>query len=159
MDRRERQSYLEKLRQPHMGYRVAEGGAWLWSFSVDPLQDVIDAPSGPAVEICELLGIPFARLRFALPDEMLSWDMPVALGRMYGMSRSGWETAAADLKEKLPSFFGSFRRSRSARMSQMDPAVAEEMERARQAMITMEEFVGTAVRALRLDIPSLLACA
>ena len=141
MDRRERRLYLERLRQPHMGYRVAEDGAWLWSFSVDPMRDIIDAPVGPAVEICELLGIPFARLRFALPDEMLSWDMSVALGRTYGMSRSGWEMAAADLKEKLPSFFGSLRRARSVRMSQLDPAVVEEMERARQAMITMEEFV------------------
>ena len=99
MDRRERRLYLERLRQPHMGYRVAKNGAWLWSFSVDPMRDVIDAPKGPAVEICELLGIPFARLRFALPDEMLSWDMPVALGRMHGMSRSGLENTAADLKD------------------------------------------------------------
>ena len=141
MDRRERGLYLEKLRQPHMGYHVAEGGAWLWSFSVEPLRDIIDAPNGPAVEICELLGIPFARLRFALPDEMLSWGMSVALGRTYGMSKSGWENTAEELKEKLPSLFGSLRRSRSRRLSQLDPAVVGEMERARQAMVTMEEFV------------------
>jgi hypothetical protein len=159
MDRRERRSYLERLRQPHMGYRVAEGGAWLWSFSVEPMRDIIDAPVGPAVEICELLGIPFARLRYALPDEMLSWDMPVALGRTYGMSRSGWETTAADLKEKLPSFFGSLRRSRSARLSQMDPAVAAAAERARQAMITMEEFVGTAVVLAFLQVAALMPVA
>jgi hypothetical protein len=72
--------YLEKLQQPHMGYRVAEGGAWLWSFSVEPMHDVIDAPTGPAVEICELLGIPFARLRYALPDEMLTTPLAAALG-------------------------------------------------------------------------------
>ena len=159
MDRRERQSYLERLRQPHLGYRVAEGGAWLWSFSVDPMHDIIDAPTGPAVEICEMLGIPFARLRFALPDEMLSWDMPVALGRMYGLSRSGWETMAADLKEKLPSLFGSLRRTRRVRMSQLDPAVVEEMERTRQAMITMEEFVGTAVVLAFLQVAALMPVA
>ena len=159
MDRRERRTYLEKLRQPHLGYRVAEGGAWLWSFSVDPMHDIIDAPTGPAVEICELLGIPFARLRFALPDEMLSWDMSFALGRMYGMSRSGWESAAADLKEKLPSLFGSFRRSRSRRISQLDPAVAKDMERARQAMITMEEFVGTAILLAFLQVAALMPVA
>ena len=159
MDRRERQSYLDRLRQPQMGYREAEGGAWLWSFSMDPMRDIIHAPTGPAVEICGLLGIPFARLRFALPDEMLSWDLSTALGRTHGMSRSGWETAAADLKEKLPSFFGSFRRSRSVRMSQLDPAVAKEMERARQAMITTEEFVGTAVVLAFLQVASLMPVA
>ena len=157
LDRRERQTFLEKLQQPHMGYRVTDGGAWLWSFCVDPMHDVIDAPSGPAVDICELLGIPFARLRYALPDEMLSWDMPVALGRTYGMSRSGWETTAADLKEKLPSFFGSFRRSR--RISQMNPAVAEEMERARQNMISMEEFIGTAIVLAFLQVAELMPVA
>jgi hypothetical protein len=108
------------------------------------------------VVICELLGIPFARLRYALPDEMLSWDMPAALGRTYGMSRKGWESTAADLKEKLPSFFGSMRRSRSRRLSQMDPAVAAKAERARQAMETMEEFVGTAVRAAEMDVAARL---
>ena len=159
MDRRERQIYVEKLRQPHMGYRVADDGAWLWSFSVDTMHDIIDTPTGPAVEICELLGIPFARLRFALPDEMLSWDMPVALGRMYGLSRAGWETMAADLKEKLPSLFGSFRRPRRVRMSQLDPAVAEEMVRTRQAMITMEEFVGTAVVLAFLQVAALMPLA
>ena len=159
MDRHERKMYVEKLRQPHMGYRVAEGGAWLWSFSVEPMQDVIDAPVGPAVEICELLGIPFARLRYALPDEMLSWDMPIALGRLYGMSRSGWESAAKELKEKLPSFFGTLRRPRRVGASQLDPAVAEEMERTRQAMITMEEFVGTAVVLAFLQVAALMPVA
>ena len=159
MDRRERQMYLEKLRQPHMGYRVAEDGAWVWSFSVDPMHDIIDAPTGPAVEICELLGIPFARLRFALPDELVSWDMPTALGRTYGMSRSGWESAATDLKEKLPSFFGSFRRSRSSRSSQMDPTAVEEAARAHQDMLTMEEFVGTAVVLAFLQVAALMPVA
>jgi len=161
MDRRERKNYLERLRQPHMGYRVAkDGGAWLWSFSIEPMRDVIDAPVGPAVEICELLGIPFARLRYALPGEMLSWDMTAALGRVYGMSRSGWETSAADLKEKLPSFFGSLRRSRnSARTSQVDPALAAEADRVRQAMVMMEEFVGTAVVLAFLQVAALMPVA
>ena len=159
MDRRERQLYVEKLRQPHLGYRVAEGGAWLWSFSIEPMRDIIDAPSGPAVEICELLGIPFARLRYALPDEMLSWDMPIALGRLYGMSRSGWESTAKELKEKLPSFFGTLRRPRKVGESLLDPAVAEEMERARLAMITMEEFVGTAVVLAFLQVAALMPVA
>jgi hypothetical protein len=159
LDRRERRMYLERLQQPQMGYRVAEGGAWLWSFSVEPMRDIIDAPVGPAVEICELLGIPFARLRYALPDEMLSWDMPAALGRTYGMSRKGWESTAADLKEKLPSFFGSMRRSRSRRLSQMDPAEAAKAERATQAMLTMEEFVGTAVVLAFLQVAALMPVA
>ena len=159
LDRRERLVYLERLRQPHMGYRETENGAWLWSFSVEPMRDIIDAPVGPAVEICELLGIPFARLRYALPDEMLSWDMPAALGRTFGMSRSGWEMTAADLKEKLPSLFGSLRRSRSVRISQMDPAKAAAAERARQAMETMEEFVGTAVVLAFLQVTALMPVA
>ena len=148
MDRRERRQYMERLQQQEMGYRVADGGAWLWSFSVEPLQDIIDAPTGPAVEICELLGIPFARLRYALPDEMLSWGLSTALGRTYALSKSGWAITVADLKERLPSLFGSFRRLRSVRESQVDPASVMAAERARQTMVTMEEFVGTAVRAL-----------
>jgi len=159
MDRRERRQYMVRLQKPAMGYREAEGGAWLWSFSVDPMHDIIDAPTGPAVEICELLGIPFARLRYALPDEMLSWDMSTALGRTYALSKSGWETAAADLKEKLPSLFGSFRRSRSVRLSQMDPSKVVAAEQARQAMITMEEFVGTAVVLAFLQVAALMPVA
>jgi hypothetical protein len=159
MDRRERRRYLEQLQQPRMGYRIAKGGAWLWSFSVNPMQDIIDAPTGPAVDICELLGIPLARLRFVLPDEMLSWDLSVALGRTYAMSKSGWEKSAADLKEKLPSLFGSLRRSRSVRVSQTDLAAVEAAERARQAMSTVEDFVGTAIVLAFLQVAALMPVA
>jgi len=159
MDRRERLQYLERLQEPHMGYRVTEGGVWLWSFSMDPMRDVIDTPTGPAAEICELLGIPLARLRFVLPDELLSWDLSVALGRTHAMSKSGWETAAADLKEKLPSLFGSLRRSRSGRISQLDTASVAAAERARQAMVKLEEFVGTAIVLAFLQVAALMPVA
>jgi hypothetical protein len=70
LDSRERRSFLEQLTSPDVGFHISEGGAWLWRFCLEPLHDEIDAPTGTAVQLTGLLGIPFARLRLALPDEV-----------------------------------------------------------------------------------------
>ena len=158
-DQRDRTIYLRRLQEPRTGCRIAEDGAWLWSFTLKSFEEDLTTPSGPAVEICKLLGIPFARLRYALPDEMLSWDMSAALGRKFGMSKSGWESASASLKEKLPSFFGSMRRSRSIVLLQLNPAVVLAAEHARKAMETMEEFLGTAIVLAFLQVAALMPVA
>ena len=74
---------------------------WLWRFSLDPLSDELDAPTGTAVGICALLGVPFARLRAALPDELLTWDMGTALGRRFVLSKKGMSDTHAIKKALL----------------------------------------------------------
>ena len=101
MDRREKESVAERLLNPACGYRVADDGAWLWRFGLDPLPGEIAAPHGPAVMLSEVLGIPFARLRAALPDELLNTDFAAALGRRHGFSISGMSVAKGQHSELL----------------------------------------------------------
>ena len=97
MDMRERRTFLERLQTDKMGYREDEAtGAWVWRFQLDPLVSEFQPPSGTAVELCHLLGLPAARLRAALPDELLpSWDLACALGRRDAFSKAGMCTALA----------------------------------------------------------------
>ena len=73
MDARERRAFVAHLQTETVGFRRTgkDESCWLWRFSLDPLKGdgAIDAPKGTAVALTALLGIPFARLRTALPDE------------------------------------------------------------------------------------------
>ena len=124
MDRREKAAVAERLSDPSCGFRIASDGTFLWRFSLDPLAKEVASPTGPAVELSALLGIPFARLRAALPDEMCSTDFSAALGRRHGFSAAGmalWR----DLHRKLLSSSG--RRSSSGKtLSHMSMTLGEE---------------------------------
>ena len=86
-DKRERSTLVEGLQSPEVGFRISSEGAWLWAFSLHQPTDnelassLQRTPRGPAVRLTELMGVPFSRLRLAIPDEALSWRMGDALGR------------------------------------------------------------------------------
>ena len=91
-DKRERSTLVEGLQSPEVGFRISSEGAWLWAFSLHQPTDnelassLQRTPRGPAVRLTELMGVPFSRLRLAIPDEALSWRMGDALGRRAALS-------------------------------------------------------------------------
>jgi hypothetical protein len=101
IDHRERARIVAQLRDPHCGFRVTADGVQLWRFGLEPLADEIAAPTGPAVELAAVLGVPFARLRAALPDELLGTDFAAALGRRHGFSAAGMLSAKTQHRELL----------------------------------------------------------
>jgi len=78
-DGRERQRLIAKLQDDDAGFRETDDGAWLWRFSLDGGKDD-GCPAGPAVRICAIIGVPFARIRVAIPDDMATWTSGAALG-------------------------------------------------------------------------------
>ena len=83
------------------GFRIARDGVTrLWRFHLDPLPSEIAAPSGAAVQIASVIGMPFARLRAAMPDEFFTTPFCAALGRRHGFSAEGMN-AAAELHREL----------------------------------------------------------
>ena len=90
-DAKMRASIMRKLQEPRMGFQATEQGAWLWRFHMDPIETDLAAPTGPAVELAKVFGMPLARLRAALPDELLEHTLAETLGRRYGLSASGME--------------------------------------------------------------------
>ena len=101
MDAREKAHVAERLRDPACGYRVTEDGVSLWRFGLDPLPDEIAAPSGPAIELASIFGLPMARLRAAMPDELFTTDFSAALGRKHGFSASGMASSRDTHRELL----------------------------------------------------------
>ena len=117
LDSRERRKFLRRMKSPDVGFHVARAsGAWLWTFSLEPLRDEVDAPNGPALALSALLGIPIVRLRAALPDELLTWDLATALGRKHVCSVSGFNQSLSLLGGMLPPLLGS-QSKRNARRS------------------------------------------
>jgi len=151
-DVRERRYYSCRLQTAEVGFRVAEDGAWLWRFAVDPLVSQRAAPSGPAVAMCHLLGIPFARLRCALPDEMLTWGLGEALGRSFVLSERNLariESEKRRLHDGSRKFFA--RRPSVPRLSSPTAISPERLSKASVPdhpfgeTLVYEEFIGTAL--------------
>jgi len=100
LDARDKAVVAARLHDPACGFRVADNGAWLWRFGLEPLPDVLAPPSGPAVQLALVLGLPFARLRAALPDEFFETHLGAALGHRHGFSPSAM-ASTADLRQQL----------------------------------------------------------
>ena len=100
LDARDKAAVAARLHDPACGFRVADDGTWLWRFGLEPLPDELAPPSGPAVQLSLVLGLPFARLRAALPDEFFITHLGDALGHRHGFSPSAM-ASTADLRHKL----------------------------------------------------------
>ena len=96
LDAHERRKVLAQLQTPELGFRVTPEGTWVWRFSVDPLEGQQGAPTGTAVALAELLGVPYSRLRAALPDELVGFGMGDVMGRRQVLSRSAMEAALTE---------------------------------------------------------------
>ena len=163
MDMRDRRAYVARMQDPDVGFCVSESGTWLWRFTLAPLRGEIDAPHGSAIALTDMLGIPTARLRAALPDELLSWDMAAALGRRRGLSRAAMNENLELHRDLLPSLVPmpkSLRRFTKQHI-ELDKHDDDEDKLlfTSDEEVLMEEFVGTALVLGFLQAASLLPVA
>lgn len=91
------------FRDPAMGFRVEDSGAWSWSFRQDPVErrrgGDLAAVSGGIVRLCQLAGIPFVRLRLALPEDLLDGSAALAIGRAGGIAPERMKRALEEERE------------------------------------------------------------
>ena len=151
LDSRERKAFVLELQRPEVGF-IEVGDTWLWRFSLDPLKADMGAPSGPAVGITAMLGLPFARVRAALPDELLPrWDLGTALGRARVLSKTALEENLTLHRELAPRVFGSRKLAPGDATPDAEAGIkatdfAEAANVATEEEEKLELFVGTAVR-------------
>ena len=147
LDARARTHAVERLKAPEAGFTAAPGDpdCWVWRLQLDALHDELDAPSGTAVVLSEIMGMPFARLRAALPDELLSTPLSAALGRKQAFSLSGMVNARMQQTSKRLD-------TRGARLNKVAAGDDEDAEAATgapvetgEAEVRLEEMVGTAL--------------
>jgi hypothetical protein len=94
-----------------MGFAEHEDGAWTWTCVQRELRRPVEAPSGSALHLATIFGLPFVRLRAALPEAMFAGSVGRALGRKAGLSVSGLTEAADDniaAMQKLASAMSCF---------------------------------------------------
>jgi hypothetical protein len=96
LDTTERKQTIAKLCAPSMGFAELPGGVWTWACEQTPLVTAVEAPAGSAHELAGVFGLPFVRLRAALPEEMFAGGVGQALGRKAGLSVQGLADAAED---------------------------------------------------------------
>jgi hypothetical protein len=129
LDRRQRLAFMEQLRKPGAGCRVLEGGeegTLLWRFNIQSLQAEFGAPTGPAVQLAVLMGLPSARLRAALPDDLLTWGLSDAVGRKTGFSASGF--GIVPKPESKPSCFTKLCHGKAASSKMQSPIDADDTD-------------------------------
>jgi hypothetical protein len=102
LDRGEKKKLLARLMRPECGFRLGPAGEWLWHLEHREMGKEVEAPEGTAVHLSAAFGMPFARLRTALPEELMPGKLAHAVGRKYGLSvrrlQEGQETQAATLQ-------------------------------------------------------------
>lgn len=105
LDARLRVHVVTRLKTPEAGFSISpdDPDCWIWRLQLNELQNELDAPSGSAVVLSEILGVPFARLRAALPDELMTSPLASALGRKQAFSVSGMISARQSIRLKRES--------------------------------------------------------
>ena len=89
LDMNEHKNTLALLQQPEMGFVEHDNGAWTWTCVQHAMHRPVQAPSGSAFKLASVFGLPFVRLRAALPEVMFAGSVGRALGRRAGLSVAG----------------------------------------------------------------------
>ena len=134
---------------------------WLWRFGLDELPDELGPPTGPAVEMSVVFGMPFARLRAALPDEFFVADLTAALGRRHGFSASGMQASTRwhrDLlnKRKRSKRLSTMKLKGAAGLSDDEGATPMASDLPQEELLRLEEFIGTALVLAFLQVTQLM---
>jgi hypothetical protein len=95
IDTAERRSVLARLRDARVGFAELPDGAMTWTCVQKQLMQDVQTPTGSAWELCAIFGMPFVRLRAALPEEFFVGSVGQAVGRR-NLSLRG----LADTKER-----------------------------------------------------------
>lgn len=109
MDMSQRKSALAAFQRPEMGFTEHPGGElWTWRCVQEPLDRAVGAPAGTAVQMAHAMGVPFARLRAAVPEALVAGSVGHALGRRGGLSVTGLTATHEENMAAMTSLRNSF---------------------------------------------------
>ena len=85
-DGAEQRSAVAQLRSRSLGFAAQKGGAWTWRCTQDAVSSERQGNSGSLVELARLVGMPYIRLRAAIPEALLPGSVAAATGCAAGLS-------------------------------------------------------------------------
>jgi hypothetical protein len=100
---------MKRLCSPSAGFVKTPDGVWTWRVHHEEMVKPVDAPKGSALELAEELAFPFARLRVALPTELLPGNVAQCMGVRSGLSPTGLAESAADFGSAMSKLSAGFR--------------------------------------------------
>lgn len=80
-DARGLQKILNGMRRAAAGFEPGPNGEWFWSLRQRPIEGAIGVAEGPAVVLAKQMGMPYVRLRMAIPECMLPGHIAWSIGR------------------------------------------------------------------------------
>ena len=157
LEARASSALVRKLHSPECGHaKLGEGGTVdVWHFAQEPLEGDVDAVRGSYVEFAAVAGLPYGRLRCAVPEELLSGGTDAALrhvvGRRAGLDPRASQVVQAELSLRMnPKARASMTKSDSRKtMLQEEAALGAEA-------LTHEHFMSTAMALALLEEKCLL---
>lgn len=98
LDRRDRDHIRAEVFNDKCGFAL-ESDAWTWSLEQEDLSDPVHPVKGSAVHFCSVLGLPYARIRSAVPEDTLPTSAPShkMVGRFVGLSTKFFDTRDKEL--------------------------------------------------------------
>ena len=108
MDLGEKRKTLAALQSTECGFQELPGGVWTWTCEQEPLTAAVQAPQGSAFALSSVMGLPFVRLRAALPEEFFDGSVGQALGRRAGLSVNGLQEAREDNIQAMKQLAAAF---------------------------------------------------
>ena len=82
----EQAATLAQLKSRSLGFAEQKGGAWTWRCTQDAVSVKRKGTSGSLVELARLIGMPYIRLRAAIPEALLPGSVAAATGCAAGLS-------------------------------------------------------------------------
>jgi hypothetical protein len=99
----EQSASLAHLRSRSLGFTAQKGGAWTWRCTQDAVSAHGHGTRGSLVELARLIGMPYIRLRAALPEALLPGSVAAATGCAAGLSASYVSTGELSKAVRLAS--------------------------------------------------------
>jgi len=100
---------MKRLCSPLSGFEETEDGVWTWRVQHSAMEKLVEAPRGSAVELASVFCFPFARLRVALPSELVDGAVQHCVGLRSGLSASGLDVASNDISSIMAKVSQGFR--------------------------------------------------
>lgn len=86
LDERERRRAIDRMKSADCGFSLPGGDVWLWRWPQETFAGEVGRLRGAAVRAAQVVGLPWVRLRCAVPEEFLSGTVAEAVGRKRGLA-------------------------------------------------------------------------
>lgn len=103
------------------GFELGPNGEWFWTLKQKPIEGALGQAEGPAIVLAKQMGMPYVRLRMAIPESMLPGHIAWAVGRGPGGLSLDALTAAKEERDAKLKILYTWTKARAPRAPRAPP--------------------------------------